>query len=103
MIFIFRLLPNNPCVTKRNTKNHDCIIVDTKLILFDNNYKCNCKINYEWDALKEECVLIKGSCYGEGRCNETNTIFCVKRPFFVYWIFPVFKIGLFQNGLSPKN
>ncbi len=67
---------NNPCVSKKNTKNHDCNIVNTKLILFDNNYKCNCKINYEWDALKEECALVKGSCYGKGRCNETNTIFC---------------------------
>lgn len=67
---------NNPCVTKKNTKNDDCIIVDEKFILFDNNYKCNCKLNYEWDVLKEECVPVKGSCYGERRCNQNNTISC---------------------------
>ena len=66
----------NPCISKRNTKNHDCLIANKDFILYENNYKCNCKLNYEWDSLKEECIPKKMSCYGKHRCVESNSISC---------------------------
>ena len=65
----------NPCVSKANTKNHECTIPN-KLILYENNYTCNCKLNYVWDPLLEECVYLKKSCMERNLCYRKNTRDC---------------------------
>ena len=66
----------NPCLYKKNVQNTDCLVNDPNFILYDNNYKCKCKPNYEWDTHKEECVFIKTSCQERNICNKNNSIGC---------------------------
>ena len=37
-----------PCTINRNTLNDDCELVDKEILVYNDNYKCKCKDQYEW-------------------------------------------------------
>jgi hypothetical protein len=59
----------NPCSTRTNTLDSICVNANENLLLYENNFKCNCKRFYEWDGDFLECRLINP-------CNREDDPWC---------------------------
>ena len=55
---VFNERNTNPCLTKLNLINEECELIDKQVLVYANNYKCNCKKYFQWNQNLEECVPI---------------------------------------------
>ena len=58
----------NPCEKLANTLSSICMILDNDFMLYDNNYKCFCKYQYEWDPNTMSCRL-RNLCENNTYCG----------------------------------
>jgi hypothetical protein len=67
-----KLCPNpclfQPCMSKRNTYTDECEQVDNDFQIYNDNYKCKCNDQYEWDQKTLECRPMN-LCYLNEYCG----------------------------------
>lgn len=68
----------NPCLMKKNTRSGHCEIHDPTLMVYKDNFKCDCNDFYYWDQILLECRVYdvcnadpnKNPCGGFQRAKE---------------------------------
>jgi hypothetical protein len=58
----------NPCAFIRNTYSDICVVVNEEMMIYEDNFKCLCKHQYEWDPNSLDCKL-KNLCENNRYCG----------------------------------